>query len=79
MNWWPTPAESPDPNLIENLWQEMKEYVRREVKPTSKDELVAGIAEFRNTVTREKCRKYIRHLQKVIPRVIELEGAATGY
>ena len=79
VNWWPTPAESPDLNPIENLWHEMKEYVRREVKPTSKDELVAGVAEFWSTVTREKCRKYIRHLQKVIPRVIELEGAATGY
>jgi len=35
--------------------------------------------EFWETVTGEKCRKYIRHLKKVIPRVIELEGAATGY
>ena len=79
VNWWPTPAESPDLNPIENVWHELKEYVRREVKPTTKDELVAGITEFWNTVTREKCRKYIRHLHKVIPRVIEVEGAATGY
>ena len=34
INWWKTPAESPDCNPIENLWHEMKEFLRREVKPT---------------------------------------------
>ena len=79
INWWPTPPESPDINPIENLWHEMKEYVRREVKPHTKDELVTGIKEFWNTVDVEKCTKYIRHLRKVLPKVIEVEGAATGY
>ncbi len=36
INWWKTPPESPDMNPIENLWHELKEYIRREVKPTSK-------------------------------------------
>ena len=79
VNWWPTPAESPDLNPIENMWHELKEFIRREVKPTSKDELVEGIKAFWSMVTGEKCRKYIRHLRKVIPQVIELGGAATGY
>lgn len=43
INWWKTPPESPDLNPIENLWHEMKEYIRREVKPTTKEELVKGI------------------------------------
>ena len=30
VNWWKTPAESPDMNPIENLWHEGKEFLRRE-------------------------------------------------
>ena len=79
INWWKTPAESPDLNPIENLWHELKEFNRREVKPHTKQELIDGILRFWETVTIEKCNKYINHLNKVIPRVIELEGQATGY
>ena len=32
INWWLTPAESPDLNPIDNLWHELKEFIRREVK-----------------------------------------------
>ena len=79
VNWWKTPAESPDLNPIENIWHELKECIRREVKPKVKEELIQGILRFWGTVDRAKCLKYIGHLRKVIPKVIELEGAATGY
>lgn len=39
INWWKPPAESLDLNPIEILWHELKEYVRREIKPKTKDEL----------------------------------------
>ena len=77
--WWKTPPESPDCNPIENLWHELKEFMRGEVKPKCKQELVDGITMFWRTVDKVKCGKYIRHLRKVIPKVIELQGAATGY
>ena len=74
-----TPPESPDCNPIENLWHELKEFLRREVKPRTKDELVQGILQFWDTVDVAKCTRYIRHLRKVLPRIIELNGDATGY
>lgn len=79
INWWRTPPESPDLNPIENLWHELKEHLRAKVKPKNQSELVEGIKGFWSTVNRAKCKKYIRHLKKVIPRVIELNGDATGY
>lgn len=79
INWWRTPAESPDLNPIENLWHELKEYIRREIKPKKKEELVDGIMQFWETVDVNKCTKYIRHIFKVIPKVIELNGEPTGY
>ena len=79
VNWWRTPPESPDLNPIENLWHELKEYLRARIKPRNLDELIAGIKEFWMTVDAQKCQKYIGHLQKVIPRVIEVQGDATGY
>ena len=79
INWWVTPPESPDANPIDNLWHEMKEFIRREVKPRNKDELVQGIKNFWKTVNVSKCNKYIRHLRKVLPCIIELDGDATGY
>jgi transposase/Fe2+ or Zn2+ uptake regulation protein len=74
-----TPPESPDLNPIENLWHELKYFLRTFVKPQTKEELLSGIQAFWETVTPAKCCRYIDHLQKVIPRVIEVKGEATGY
>ena len=79
INWWKTSLESPDLNPMKNVWNELKEHLRREVKRRTKDELVMGITDLWETVTPAKCTRYIRHLRKVIPRVIEEEGAAYGY
>ena len=79
INYWPTPAESPDLNLIENLWHELKNHLRVRVKPKTKEELVDGIEHFWQNLNVERCTKYINHLQKVMPVVLERNGKASGY
>ena len=78
INWWKIPPESPDLNS-QNLWNEMKEFLQRKVKPQTKEELISGIHQFWGTVTVEKCSRYIHHLWKVIPRIIAEQGGPTGY
>lgn len=79
INWWKTSPESPDMNPIENLWHELKKFLCNEIKPTTKNHLVDGICRFWSTVDAAKCCQYIRRLNKVLPKVIEVEGNATGY
>ena len=64
---------------IENFWHELKHNLRSNVKPRNKDELIKGIEDFWSTVTPEKCRKYIGHIQRVLPVVVERQGKASGF
>lgn len=79
VNWWPTPPESPDLNPIELVWGSMKQYLRAHYKPTNLDELKAGIQRFWLSLTPDVCGRYIRHLKKVIPKIIEVQGNPSGY
>ena len=81
INWWRSPAESPDLNPIKNLWHKLKLYLESKVKPRNKQEFVDGIKEFwAKKVTPEKCAKYIDHvLHKAIPAIVDAQGAATKF
>ena len=79
INWWKTPPESPDLKPIELIWHELKHFLRTNVKPTTKDELLSGITRFwQERMTAEKCTTYINHLQKVVPLIVQREGRASG-
>ena len=67
--YWPTSAETPDLNPIENLWQELKHFLHVVAKPMNMEELIQGIYRFWDTVTPEKCKQYKGHLNKVLPPI----------
>ena len=79
VKWWPTPPESPDLNPIENVWGSMKQYLRTYYKPKNLQELKDGIESFWVTLTPEVCKRYINHLNKVIPKIVEVNGDPSGY
>jgi transposase len=62
---------SPDINMIELIWAELKRYVRKKACNTT-NELVHRIQKFfQYKLTVRKCRKYIRHLRRVLLIIIE--------
>ena len=79
VNWWYTPPESPDLNPIELVWGSLKQYLRNHCKPKNLEELKVGIEQFWLTLTSEVCAKYISHLKKVIPKIVSVGGAPSGY
>ena len=79
INWWKTPASSPDLNPIELIWHTLKEFLRNEYKPHNLSELKQGIKTFWESLTPEICSRYIGHLKKVIPKVVEVNGGPFGY
>ena len=68
-----TAASSPD------VWSAMKTYLPSVVKPKKKDELVQGIQTFWETLTAEKCGKFINHVHRVLPHMILNPGGPTQF
>ena len=46
----------------------LQEFIHRGMKPKTKKQLIDGIEKFWGTVSIGKCRKYIGHLTKVLPK-----------
>ena len=72
---WKSPAESPDLNPIELLWGSIETFIRDKVKTKNLGQLKDGIRKYWTAVTSEVCTRYIDHLQKVMPVVVQEAGA----
>ena len=76
---WPTTPESPDLNPIENVWASMKEFLRNDYKPKGLEDLKHGIREFWMRLTPAVCSRYINHIHRIMPKVVEKQGGPSGY
>lgn len=79
INHWPTPPESPDLNPIERIWAAIKFYIRRNVKPTNKEQLTQGIRDYWATLTPDTCGRYIDRIQKDAELIIANNGGPAGH
>ena len=70
INWWKTPAESPDLNPIESVWGNLKYYLRHHHKRKNLEDVIDRIKIFWNSMSPEVCKKYNGHLHKVMPVVV---------
>ena len=72
------PAQSPDLNPIENLWNVVK-VVLKGKKPTNKDELWSLVKEAWYGIPQATCQKLIDSMPRRCLTVIKSNGLATKY
>ena len=70
--------ESPDLNLIENLWYELKKAVHKR-SPRNLNELEQFCVEEWSKITKESCQKLIDKYPNRLKEVIIAKGASTSY
>ncbi len=72
------PANSPDLNLIENLWGFVKRKMR-DTRPNNADELKATVKETWASIPPQQCHKLITSMPRQIEAVIKAKGAPSKY
>jgi len=70
VEWWKTVAKSLDLNPFENLWHELNEYIRREVKPETKEEWIEGIKKFWATIAWKTCTRYLKNVNCICNNLV---------
>ncbi len=72
------PANSPDLNPIENLWDIIKRKMR-DTRPNNADDLKAAIKATWASITHEQCHRLITSMPRRIDAVIHAKGGPTKY
>jgi transposase len=79
INHLPSPAQSPDFNPIELVWNDMGHYISNHLKPSTANDLKLGILKFWNEIfTIEYCNSKIDHLERVFRKCLDIRGHGTG-
>uniref|UniRef100_A0A8C6KXV5 Tc1-like transposase DDE domain-containing protein n=1 Tax=Nothobranchius furzeri TaxID=105023 RepID=A0A8C6KXV5_NOTFU len=79
LNWDKTPPESPDLNPIKLVWHLMKDFIHKEAKLGTKQELIQAIKTFwTSRLTQEMCNNLITGLHKVLRLFVSNGGGHTG-
>lgn len=77
MDW---PAQSPDLNPIENLWNELeRRYKARQIRPKNCDELFAVLEEEWKRIPLERVQKLVDSLPRRISQVLAAKGGHINY
>ena len=56
--------------MVEKLWSKVKDQFLKNVKQKNKEGVGSGIKEYWHNITVDMCKRYVKHIHKVIPSVI---------
>ncbi|MGH0154757.1 UNVERIFIED_CONTAM: hypothetical protein FKN15_033937 [Acipenser sinensis] len=72
------PAQSPDLNPIENLWNVIKRKMDGH-KPSNKAELLEFLRQEWHKVTQQQCERLVESMPRRMKAVLENQGYSTKY
>lgn len=72
------PAQSPDLNPIENLWNDVEQHVMRE-KPKNLADLWKEVEKARNGISVDRCMALVESMPRRLAAVIKNKGYPTKY
>ena len=72
------PAQSPDANIIENIWDDIFQAVQRD-RRTSRQTLIASVFRAWGLITRQRVEQLYDSLTMRVTSIIRAQGYATKY